>query len=232
VRTLVAAALALACTSCFVLGRESYTSLAGAGAAQIAAPPRVSIAADRTGAGFAQDPVAVRAGAPDGVVVSVCDWAPGFWLPVFPPIPIPILSMDREPGMPDTTLVRITFETAGNWRAAFSDIALLGPENHRAQPFMYRIVLADKAESLGEHGTASGALEPCTRADDPSTSVERAKVAVLEGGELWLLFDTQDFPSGPRELALDGFTRNDKRVPIPRLALEPGSRWYWYRAFP
>ncbi|HXZ85059.1 MAG TPA: hypothetical protein VEI82_06185, partial [Myxococcota bacterium] len=90
-----------------------------------------------------------------------------------------------------------------------------------------RIVLADKAESLGE-----GALEPCPRPDEPKNSVERAKVAVLEGGELWLLFDAQSLPKGPRALELDGLTRNDVRVPVPRLELRSGSRWYWYRAFP
>ncbi|HXZ84629.1 MAG TPA: hypothetical protein VEI82_03980, partial [Myxococcota bacterium] len=66
-----ACVLALACTSCIVLGRESYTSLAGEGATPVPAPERVSITADRSGPGFAQDPIAVHAGeASNGVIVS------------------------------------------------------------------------------------------------------------------------------------------------------------------
>jgi len=227
VRALGAVA-ALACSGCLVLGREKYTTLGGEGTEPIAAPERVSVTRDKSGPGFGQDPVAVRAGGASGVVVSVCDWAPGFWIPVFPPIPVPILSLEDQPGEAGTTLVRLTFETRANWRATFSQIALLGPDDARATPERYKIVLADKSESLGD-----GSLEPCARPEeDPSQSVERAKVAVLEGGELWLLFDTADLPKGPLALQLDGLTRNDARVPVPRLELHHGSRWYWYRAFP
>jgi hypothetical protein len=223
-------ALALACSGCLVLGRESYTTMTGEGAAPIPAADRVPVDRDRSGPGFAQDPVAVRAGGTggsDGVIVSVCDWSPGFWIPVFPPIPVPILARDEQPGEEGTALVRITFEGKANWRATFSQIALVGPDDARATPVRYRIVLADKSESLAE-----GSLEPCARSDDPKTSVDRAKVAVLEGGELWLLFETADLPKGPLALELGGLTRNDARVPIPRLELRHGSRWYWYRAFP
>jgi len=220
-------ALALACSGCLVLGRESYTTMAGEGVAPIPAADRVPVDGDRSGPGFAQDPVALRAGGADGVIVSVCDWAPGFWIPVFPPIPVPILARDEQPGQAGTALVRITFDTKANWRATFSQIELLGVGDERATPVRYKIVLADKAESLAE-----GSLEPCARSDDPKTSVDRAKVAVLDGGELWLLFDTTGLSKGPRALELGGLTRNDARVPIPRLELRHGSRWYWYRAFP
>jgi len=216
-----------------MLGRESYTTLAGEGAVAIPAPEAVSVARDRSGTGFAQDPVAVRAGASaGGVVVAVCDWDAGFWLPIFPPLPIPILSMEGQTGLPDTTAVRITFESKGAWRAAFSDIALLGPNGSRVPPFRYRIVLAKKSESLGDNGAESGKLEPCTRGEEPATPADQAKFAVLERGELWLLFDTKGLPKGKRELSLDGFSRDDVKVPMPHLSLSGGSRWYWYKAFP
>jgi len=194
------------------------------------APEQVQVSRGRTGHGFAQDPTAARATA--DVLVSVCDWDPGFWLLVFPPIPIPLLSMEEQPGLPDTTVVRITFDTPGAWRARFADLALVGPGGARATPLRYRVVLAEKAESLADPGEQPRQLEPCARALDPKKSVDRAHVAVLEPGELWLTFDTQKFPKGPRALELGGISRADVPVPLPRLALDGGSRWFWYRVYP
>ncbi|MFI5316211.1 MAG: hypothetical protein ACHQ6T_10960 [Myxococcota bacterium] len=222
--------LALALSGCFALGRESYTTLSGSGAAPVFAPKQVEVSNGRTGHGFAQDAPAARAGA--DVLVSVCDWDPGFWLLVFPPIPIPLLSMAEQPGLPDTTVVRVTFDGAGPWSASFADLALVGPESSRVTPLFYRVVLAAKAESLANKGADPRELEPCARAVDPKKSVDSAHVAVLEPGELWLTFDTHTFPKGPRRLELNGISRGDAAVPLPPLALEGGSRWFWYRLFP
>jgi hypothetical protein len=227
----IAATLALVCAGCIALGRESYTTLAGDGATPISPSADVPVKSDRVGHGFAQDASGARANA--DIVVSVCDWDPGFWLFVFPPIPLPLISNEEQPGLPDTLLVRVTFEGAGPWRAKFADLALVGTDATRVTPLRYRIVLAAKAESLAESDTHVRELEPCSRALEPQKSVDRAHVAVLERGELWLMFDTRKLPEGgSRVLQLDGISHGDAPVTLPHLALDDGSRWFWYRVFP
>jgi hypothetical protein len=226
VRPLVAS-LALLFTGCFALARESYTTLEGG--TPISPADEVVVKRDRTGHGFAQDAAATRAHG--DVVVSICDWQPGFWM--FIPIPIPLLSNEETPGLPNTTLVRVTFESEGPWRARFDELALIGEGGVRNKPIRYRIVLPEKSESLADANPHVTELEPCARAEEPKKTVERAKVAVLDRGELWLLFDTPPEPEeGPRTLELGGLTRADKAVPLPKLALDGGSRWFWYRVFP
>jgi hypothetical protein len=211
------------------MGRESYTTLVGS--TPVSPGEDVPMSKERSAHGFSQDPTAVRAN-PD-ILVSVCDWDPGFWFIVFPPIPIPLMSHEDTPGLPNTTLVRLTFESSGSWRAQFANLSILGPGGERAAPIRYRIVLADKAESLGDVGTHAKTLEPCSRAVEPKKSVDRAHMAVLEAGELWLVFDTSHLPEkGVRTLALDGISRNDLAVPVPHVTLDSGSRWFWYRFFP
>jgi hypothetical protein len=76
-------------------------------------------------------------------------------------------------------------------------------------------------------------LEPCSRAVEPKASVDKARVAVLERGELWLTFDTAKLDEDAvRTLQLEGISRADKAVPLPPLVLDGGSRWFWYRLFP
>jgi len=225
----IVASLALFLAGCIALGRESYTTLEGG--TPIAPADAVQVKQDRTGHGFAQDAAAARAHG--DVVVSICDWEPGFWLFVFPPIPIPLLSNEDTPGLPNTTLVRVTFESEGPWRAKFDELALVGEGGVRNPPIRYRIVLPEKSESLADANPHVRELEPCARAHEPKKTVERAKVAVLDRGELWLLFDTPLEPEdGPRVLELAGITRADKAVPLPKLALDGGARWFWYRVFP
>jgi hypothetical protein len=225
----IAATLALVFAGCIALGRESYTTLGGA--TPISPSADVPVGRDRTGHGFAQDATATRAA--DDVVVSVCDWDAGFWLLVFPPIPVPLISTDEQPGLPNTTVVRLTFEGAGPWSAKFDDLALISSDGTSVTPMRYRIVLAGKAESLAQASPHAQQLEPCERAVEPRKSVDRAHVAVLDAGELWLTFDSGKLHGdGPRFLQLDGITRGAAPVPLPRLQLDDGSRWFWYRVFP
>jgi hypothetical protein len=225
----IAATLALVFAGCIALGRESYTALEGA--APISPSADVPVGKDRTGHGFAQDATGARAA--DDVVVSVCDWDAGFWLLVFPPIPLPLISTAEQPGLPNTTVVRVTFEAAGPWSAKFDELAMVGSDGTRVTPIRYRVVLADKAESLAQAKPHALELEPCERAVEPKKSVDRAHVAVLESGELWLTFDSGKLPEkGPRVLELNGFARAEVPVPLPRLSLDGGSRWFWYRVFP
>lgn len=228
----IAVTLALFFAGCIALGRESYTTLTGAGVTPVSPSADVPVSRGRIGHGFAQDPSAVRAH-PE-VLVSVCDWDPGFWLFVFPPIPLPLISNEDQPGLPNTTLVRLTFEGKGPWRAQFSDLAMVGAGGARVTPIRYRIVLAQKAESIGDSGAPVRELEPCARAaSDPKKSVDRAHVAVMEAGELWLTFDSGKLPEdGPIELHLDGISRDGLAMPLPHLTLDGGSRWFWYRVFP
>lgn len=218
-------------SGCIALGRETYTSPVAPGTRAILAPEEVPIGKERRGHAFTQDPSAVAAGQPAEVVVSVCDWSESLWFLVFPPLPIPLISMEEQPGRPNTTIVRITFAGQGQWRANFAELALLGPEGARVGPDRYKLVIAKRAESLIS-GAVPPELEPCQRTIEPRASVETAKFAVLETGELFLSFDTTGWESGDRALALDGITRDGAAVPLPRLELEGGARWFWYRAFP
>ena len=230
--TLVCTIVCLTLSGCMALGRETYTSPGGTGLRAVFAPEKVPIGGGHEGHAFSQDPSAVvAAGPPSDVLVSVCDWSESVWFLVFPPLPIPLISRSEQPGRPDTTVVRITFGGHGQWRANFADLALLGPEGARAVPDHYRLVIAAKAESL-PGGALASELEPCQRSVEPKHSVSGTKFAVLERGELFLTFDTTDWEDGDRALALGGITRDGAAVPLPKLALEPGARWFWYRAFP
>ena len=227
-----AVVLTLAVSGCILVGRETYTTLAGTGATAISPAEDVPVQRERTGHGFAQSPTAVRGAT--GMVVSVCDWSGGFWMLAFPPIPVPFFVSDEDIGLPDTMLVRLTFEAKGPWKARFADLALVGADGTRRTPFRYRVVLPDKAESLAGENGPLGELEPCARSTSfyPKKDVKRAKIAVLESGELLLTFDVKDLPKDKRALELDGITRNDVPVKVPPLQLDGGSRWYWYRFFP
>jgi hypothetical protein len=229
----LAVCLALACSAgCMALGRETYTSPVGPGARAIFAPEDVPIGKTRRGHAFSQDPSAVVAASPPAEVgVSVCDWSESLWFLVFPPLPLPLISMEDQPGRPHTTVVRITFAGPGQWRANFAELALLGPEGKRAEPDRYKLVIARKAESLVD-GAMASTLEPCQRTIEPHASVATSKFAVLETGELFVSFDTTGWESGDRALALDGITRDGAKVEMPKLELQPGARWFWYRAFP
>ena len=57
-------------------------------------------------------------------------------------------------------------------------------------------------------------------------------VAELETGELFVTFDTHGWDSGDRALELGGITRDSVPVKLPRIELDSGSRWFFYRAFP
>ena len=127
--------------------------------------------------------------------------------------------------------MRITFAGQGQWRANFADLVLLGPEGKRSAPDRYELVIARKAESLS-NGVVPRELEPCQRTLEPHGKVESAKFAVLETGELFVRFDTAGWDSGDRALELGGITRDGVKVSLPKLELDSGARWFWYRAFP
>jgi hypothetical protein len=220
--------LAIALCGCIALSREHYTTLVGG--TPISPSDAVPISREHTGHGFAQSPTAARPAS--DVVVSICDWDPGFWMVVFPPLPLPMFSNDDTPGLPGTTLVRVTFEAKGPWKARFTDLAIVGADGARVTPIRYRVLLPEKAETLGGQQLPIRELEPCSRSVEPHKSVRTAKIAVLESGELLLVFDTNALPRKGRSLELAGITRNDVAVPIPALRLDKGSRWYWYRFFP
>jgi len=222
-----AVTLAFALCGCIALSREHYTTLAGG--TPIPPSDAVPISKDQTGHGFAQSPTA--ASPASDVVVSICDWDPGWWMIVFPPLPLPLFSNQESLGLPGTTLVRVTFEAKGPWKARFEDLALVGADGARVTPIRYRVVLPGKAESLAGQELPIRELEPCSRAVEPHKPV-KAKIAVLESGELLLLFDSNNLPKKNQTLELAGITRNDVPVPMPALRLDGGSRWYWYRFFP
>jgi hypothetical protein len=220
--------LAFALSGCIALSREHYTTPVGA--TPISPSDTVPISREHSGHGFAQSPTAAETAS--DVLVSVCDWDPGFWMIVFPPLPIPMFSNEETPGIPGTTVVRVTFEAKGPWKARFADIAIVGTDGARVSPMRYRVVLPEKAESLAGQELPIRDLEPCSRSVEPHKSVKTAKIAVLESGELLLTFDTNALPKKGRKLELGGITRNDVAVPMPALQLDKGSRWYWYRFFP
>ncbi|HTO09561.1 MAG TPA: hypothetical protein VMR86_21095 [Myxococcota bacterium] len=218
--------LAFALCGCFVLSREHYTTPVGG--TPISPSDAVPVSRDRTGHGFAQDPTG--ASPASDVIVSICDWDAGFWMIV--PLPVPMFSSADTPGLPGTTLVRVTFEAKGPWKARFADLAIVGADGARVTPMRYRVVLPDKAESLAGQELPLREMEPCSRSVEPHKSVNSAKIAVLESGELLLTFDTSALPQKGRTLELAGITRNDVPVSIPALQLGAGSRWFWYRFFP
>jgi hypothetical protein len=44
--------------------------------------------------------------------------------------------------------------------------------------------------------------------------------------------DWDDWPDGPRALELSGLSFEASPLPVARLELEPGARWFCYRVFP
>jgi len=220
---LLSLGFALSSAGCVALARESYTSLRGSGAVAVEPHAQFEVSASRMGHVISQSPSLARAslGTSASVAVAVCDWDPGIWFIVFPPLPIPLLSPGDSDGA-GRIVVRLTFEGSGTWRAPFDQLALVGPEGARAVPDRYRLVTKNIDSSL----------EPCARAFEPKTAVEGAELAVFGQAELWLRFKTLDWPDGPRALELGGLSFESAPLPAARLDLERGSRWFWYRVFP
>jgi hypothetical protein len=227
-------ALALANTGCYALAREKYTALRSPGVESWYGHPTVPVSEERTGHALSADPSAVHVarGAGSRVSVAVCDWDAGLWLIVFPPIPIPLINFEPPPWEPGTVAVRVTIEGAGAWRASFDQLPLLGPNGVRALPVRYRVVIADKAQSLAELRETPPGLEPCDRHVEPRQDVASARVALLGAGELWLVYDTTGWPKGPRALQLAGLSLDDAPLGLPELQLSPARRWFLYRFFP
>jgi hypothetical protein len=225
--SLAALLLALASSGCIALARETYTSLRGPGVEELAPGERVPVSRGRTGRPIAQDPSLARVAAPAGtsVEVAICDWDEGTWFVIFPPLPVPLLSLDDAPGLPGTTVVRIAFQGQGTWRAEFAKLALVAPGGARVAPTRYRLVTRELDRSR----------EPCGREREPRNKVDEAEVAIFGDAELWLMFSepsAADDADGPTLLALEGITVDNELVVLPKLALDPGSRWFWYRVFP
>ncbi len=215
--------LATSSAGCISLARESYTSLRGPGAISLEPSDPFEVSAGRDGHVISQSPALARAsaGGDATVTAAICDWDPGIWFIVFPPLPIPLLTPGDSEGA-GRTIVRLTFDGKGTWRAAFGQLTLAGPGGARATPRRYRLVTK----------AIDTSLEPCSRAVDPRTDVEGAELAVFGQAELWLRFDTLDWPEGVRTLELAGLSFESSPLPATRLELEPGSRWFWYRVFP
>jgi hypothetical protein len=215
--------LATSSAGCISLARESYTSLRGPGATAVEPGDPFEVSAGRLGHAISQSLSLARAtlGSDASVSAAICDWDPGIWFIVFPPLPIPLLTLGDSGGA-GRTIVRLTFDGKGTWRAAFDQLSLTGPDGARATPRRYRLVTK----------AIDTSLEPCSRAVDPRTDVEGAELAVFGQAELWLRFDTLDWPEGTRTLELGGLSFESSPLPATRLELEPGSRWFWYRVFP
>jgi hypothetical protein len=216
--------LALSSAGCIALARESYTSLRGPDLTLIEPAESFEVSPGRTGHALSHSATLARAsfGANASVTAAVCDWDPGIWFIVFPPLPIPLLSPGDSSGRPGTTDVRLTLEGDGTWRANLATLALVGDAGRRAAPDRYTLVTKSLDTSL----------EPCAADVEPRTSVENAELAVFGKAELWLRFPTLDWPDTPRTLELDGLTHAGAAFPETRLELEPGARWFWYRVFP
>lgn len=219
-------ALALSSAGCIALARETYTSLRGSGAVPVTPADLIEVSPGRTGHVLGHDPSLARSsfGPSASVTAAVCDWDGGIGFIVFPPLPIPLLSLGDETGIAGTTVVRVALDGPGTWRADLSRVALEGAEGRRALPDRYRLATLNLDDSK----------EPCSRERElePRAPVEGAELAVFGQGELWLRFPTLDWPDEPRSLALDGLTLDQVPVPVARLAFDPGTRWFWYRVFP
>ncbi len=215
--------LATSSAGCVSLARESYTSLRGPGATSLEPSDPFEVSPGREGHAISQSPSLARAslGTNASITAAICDWDPGMWFIVFPPLPIPLLT-PGDSASADRAIVRLTFDGKGTWRAAFDQLALVGPGGLRVAPRRYRLVTKSVDTSL----------EPCARAIDPRTDVAGAELAVFGQAELWLRFDTLDWPEGVRTLELGGLSFESSPLPTTRLELEPGSRWFWYRVFP
>lgn len=221
---LLSLALCFPSAGCIVVARESYTSLRGADVTQLEPGEDFEVSAGRTGHAFTNSATLSRASFDSNTSVSaaVCDWDAGVWFVVFPPLPIPLLSPGDSNGRPGTTLVRLTLEGEGTWRANLATLSLVGDAGVRAAPEQYKLVTK----------TVDTSQEPCAADVDPRASVENAELAVFGRAELWLRFPTLDWPDTPRTLELDGLTLDGAALHPVHLDFEPGSRWFWYRVFP
>ncbi len=217
-------ALALPSAGCIAIARESYTSLRGPDASAVAPRDDFEVSPGRIGHALSHSDSLARVshGPNASVTAAVCDWDPGVWFVVFPPLPIPLLSPGDSAGRPGTTLVRLSLAGDGTWRADLPSIALVGENGRRAAPDRYKLVTRKLDDSL----------EPCSADVDPDASIENAELAVFGKAELWLRFPTLDWPDEPRTLELDGLSLAGAALPAQKLELEPGARWFWYRVFP
>jgi len=221
---LLSLALFLSSDGCIVVARETYTSLRGADVTLVEPGEDFEVSPGRTGHALTHSAALARAsfGPNANVTAAVCDWDAGIWFVVFPPLPIPLLSPGDSSGRPGTTLVRLTLDGVGTWRANLATVALVGDGGMRAAPDHYQLVTRALDTSL----------EPCAADVDPREAVENAELAAFDKGELWLRFPTLDWPETPRTLELDGLTLDGAPLREVRLDFEPGTRWFWYRVFP
>jgi hypothetical protein len=224
IESLLSLALAVSSAGCVAVARETYTSLRGADATPLEPGDDFEVSPGRTGHAFAHDASLARASfsANASVTAAVCDWDAGIWFIVFPPLPVPLLSPGDSVGRPGTTLVRLTLDGPGTWRANLDSVALLGDEGRREAPDRYELVTK----------TVDTSLEPCAADVDPHASIENAELAAFGKAELWLRFKTLDWPETPRTLELDGLSLDGAALRKVELELEPGTRWFWYRVFP
>jgi len=216
--------IVLSSAGCIALARETYTSLRGPDAVAIQPGDSFEVSTGRTGHAISQSTALARSGAIPGasITAAICDWDAGVWFIVFPPLPIPLLSLDESPGRPGTTVVRLKLEGEGTWRARFSELVLVGADGVRAVPERYQLVTKQVDDSP----------EPCALVVEPRTAVAGAELAVFGRAELWLRFATLDWPETPRVLELGGLTLDGTPLPTARLDFAPGARWFWYRVFP
>jgi hypothetical protein len=221
---LLSLALGVSSAGCIAVARETYTSLRGPDATPLEPGEDFEVAPGRIGHALSQDASLARASfsATASVTAAVCDWDAGMWFIVFPPLPVPLLSPGDSSGRPGTTLVRLTLDGPGTWRATLASLALVGDAGRRAAPDRYKLVT--KVVDLS--------LEPCAADVDPRASIENAELAAFGKAELWLRFPTLDWPETPRTLELDGLSFDGADLRDVRLELEPGTRWFWYRVFP
>ncbi len=221
---LLSLGLGLSSLGCIVLARESYTSLRGPGAAEVEPRELFEISPQRTAHALSHSPTLSRLsfGPNASVSAAVCNWDEGIWFLVFPPLPVPLLSLEPAAGRPGTTLVRLTFDGEGTWGTSLSAFALVGADGLRASPERYQLVTSRLDHSR----------EPCAADLEPQNPVDHAELAVFGKAELWLRFPTLDWPESPRTLELGGLTLAGAALPVAQLELEPGARWFWYRLFP
>jgi len=221
---LLSVAFGLSSAGCIVLARETYTSLRGPGAVEVEPEDSFEVSAGRTGHALAHSATLARAsfGSNASVTAAVCDWDAGIWFIVFPPLPVPLLSPGDSASRPGTTVVRLSLDGAGTWRASLAALALVGADGARAAPDRYQLLTTGLDTSL----------EPCAADVEPRTPVDGAELAVFGKAELWLRFPTLDWPDTPRALELGGLTFGETVLPSAQLDFEPGTRWFWYRVFP
>ncbi len=221
---LLSLALGVSSAGCIAVARETYTSLRGADTTPVEPGEDFEVAPGRIGHALSHDASLARASfSPTAsVTAAVCDWDAGMWFIVFPPLPVPLLSPGDSSGRPGTTLVRLTLDGPGTWRARLASLALVGDAGRRAAPERYELVTK----------TVDLSPEPCAADVDPRASIENAELAAFGKAELWLRFPTLDWPETPRTLELDGLSLDGVELRDVRLEFEPGTRWFWYRVFP